>query len=49
MFGPEFGEAIAWMFWTLIVVAAVSLPFAIWKWVEIAWWIAARVHIGWGG
>ena len=41
-----FGRAVAQTFFGLMVVAAVSVPLAIWKLVDIAIWIAGHANLG---
>lgn len=50
-FGRAIGDAWAGMFKALGCLLAVALgllPFAVWKWVDIAVWLWRHVKVSWG-
>ena len=47
MFGQGLADAFDALLW-IAVIALVSLPFAIWKWIEIIMWLYRHINFTWG-
>lgn len=44
MCGKDIGMGFSEGLITLLIVALITVPFAVWKWIEIAIWIFKHVH-----